>query len=393
MLFASVAVTRILGPEIVGHVGTSRLIMQYLSLSTLGVVFGMGQRVPVLNGMGETERAEGVRADVVRFVWMFSAFWMLLLGIGSLASPLWTDPTGLLVFAGGICMLVAALFQQFWNIDASNRKKFKAISFASMIVAVGALATIPMAYGGLVGGLGRLLFVSAIEIAALALLVKSAFRSSRRFRDMKGTILVGLPIMAQAFLHQFLFVIDRTFVRSLMGAEALGLYSLSTIIVGTALVLPQSLSRVLYPRAGEVFGRTGDPGEVARHLLKPVPYLIGVLLVATPLAFVLVGPAIRLILPEFQDGAGAARYAVLAGALATFSFATVYFSVVGRIRILIVFEVAALVLQFIVMQALYSRGMGLPAFSIATAVGFATLSTMTILWLVRVAMRGKPAAN
>lgn len=385
-LATSLVVARLLGPVLMGHLGTTRLVAFYLCLSALGVAQGMGQRVPVLRGQGDEAAIAAVRASTLAYV---AALCALFAAVAALATPcLWwllaDDGITALVVGGGALFAMATVFSQYVLVYMNSDKQFRAVSLSTLAAAGAALVTVPLAALGLAGATARLCLVGFAQGVAGWVLSRPPARMRLDAKQLRETLAVGLPIFCVSFLFTYSFALDRTLVRAWLGAEALGHYTIATLVVTTMTTATSALIAVIYPHCGELYGRTGDARATARAVLRPLPYLLLVLVIIVPAAAWAVAPVVRLVLPAFAPGIPAAQIAVIAGGFSLLSYCSVLFNVVRRQRYLILFAGAALPLQAWISWALWRVGWELSAFIIGACVslGAFAFGSLTLVGLV-----------
>lgn len=383
-LFASLMVARILGPVLTGHVGTARLIVQYIAPITLGINLGMSQRIPILRGAGQLDIARKVRNTTLWFnlvicVPVFCVFGLILIIFKGYLSQ-----TQTLVIGGAGLLFISGLLSNFIIVHMGAEKLFRFISLQTLIVALFTIVTIPAARWGLPGALSRLISLFFIEFALGWIFSRYCFQLKKDNDQLKETIKVGFPILIVAFIHQYTMVLDRTLVRSFMGAEYLGFYTPASIVIATAMIIPQMLTRVLYPSLSEVFGKTGDVRLVAGLVLKPLKWIFLVSIVCIPLGFFFIRPLILFAVPEFAPGIPAAQTAVLAAMAAVFGYGNFFFNMIRRQYYIMIFQLIGIIFQLSVSLILYYKGFGLTAFMIGTFIGIMIFGIVNnlFIWLI-----------
>ena len=129
---------------------------------------------------------------------------------------------------------------------------------------------------------------------------------------------IGVPIFLVGQLFAYWTVLDQTLVWWYMGKRGLGLYAIVIVAGGAMELLPAALSQVLYPRVAEQFGRTDDLASALKLVVKPIVATAAGMLVLIPVAWVLAGPAVRILLPKYTDAVPAMHWCLVAAFLSTF---------------------------------------------------------------------------
>ncbi|MBX3728624.1 MAG: lipopolysaccharide biosynthesis protein [Candidatus Sumerlaeia bacterium] len=388
VLVSSLVVARILGPELMGHYATARLLAFYAGPIHLGAPQGAEQQVPILRGAGDDARARDMKDSVFTLVLVEAGFLALFGAIVLLLSWTFDDAKAPIVLGGGAMLAAATMALHLVNIDLYVRKQFRAVSMKTLAASLVTVVSLPLVAFGLLGAVIRQIGLLAAEALAGVRFGKFDYRPCYRADLLRTAIRIGLPVCLMAFLQQYLTALDRTLVRVLLGAEALGIYAIAAVVSGLALALPQAFSNVLYPTVGERYGQTGDARQAAKDLLKPLPYLIAFLLPAMPIGVMLLPYPIELLLPSYVAGIPSARVAVLVCGFSILGYPTFYFYIVRRLGVLLGILSCSLVVQVLVSFALYHKGVGLVSFMIGTALATLCYAMLTNGYLILVA-RGR----
>jgi O-antigen/teichoic acid export membrane protein len=388
VLVSSLVVARILGPELMGHYATARLLAFYAGPLHLGAPQGAEQQVPILRGAGNDSRAREMKDSVFTLVLVEAGFLASFGAIILLLSWAFDDAKAPIVLGGGALLAAATMALHLVNIDLYVRKQFRAVSMKTMAASLVTVVSLPLVAFGLIGAVVRQIGMVGAEAFAGVRFGKFDYRPCFRRELLRTAIRIGLPVCLMAFLQQYLTALDRTLVRVLMGAEALGIYTIAAVVSGLALSLPQAFSNVLYPTIGERYGQTGDARQAAKDLLKPLPYLIAFLLPAIPVGILLLPYPIERLLPSYVAGIPSARIAVLVCGFSILGYPTFFFYIVRRLGVLLGILLCSLGLQVLVSFALHLTGFGLVSFMMGTALATLCYALLTNGYLILVA-RGR----
>jgi O-antigen/teichoic acid export membrane protein len=382
-LGSSLIVARFLGPTVMGHLGTARLIGQYGGLANIGANLGMGQQVPILRGKGDEDGIKAVKGVVLWYIYLLSMLGLLTIPI-FLFLPL--DWELRLVITGGVLFFIVSLFQQYINVNLSVERRFRQISLMNVGVAIVTALTIPAAFLALPGALARLVFLTGFEFVLGYYFIRCSLRGVFSWPVFSQVIKVGFPILVVAFLHQFTFVWDRTMVRALMGAEALGFYTISSLVISTSAIFPQAISRVLYPTVGEIYGRTKDAKKAAREVLRVFPWVLGMGLLVVPVGYFSIPPFVDFFLPKYSEGIVAAQVATLAATGIILCYSLFFFNIIRRVRYIILCEVFGVLCQSGVSYVCYTKyQLGLVSFSLGACVGLIVIATTSLFFVFLIA--------
>jgi O-antigen/teichoic acid export membrane protein len=113
---------------------------------------------------------------------------------------------------------------------------------------------------------------------------------------------LGVPLLAIAFLAQFLKSLDKLMIAKYLGFYEVGLYSLVMMAHTYVQSLHMMFAHVLFPNIQEEYGRHGSVHSIKQYLLKPVyafsvliPFLCGLCIFLVPLVT-------ELFIPTFAAG-------------------------------------------------------------------------------------------
>lgn len=368
-LLASFIVARLLGPVGMGHLGTARLIGLYLGPLHLGAPQGMGQQVPILRGAGQNEEAERLRSAVFALASVLSLAGVALAAIAFFIGLSIGEALVSWVLGGGILIFVFNLHSQYLTLALGNDKKFKAISLKTLGASLATLFTLPIVLWGFEAAIVRVWLISLCEVLVGVVVGRLVLHGRLNGATLKNAVRIGLPIFCLGFLQQYATVLDRTLVRVLMGSEALGIYTIASVVAGASIALPQAIVRVLYPSIGELYGATGNARVAARAVLKPMPILFAMAAVILTVGSLVVPPLVARFLPAYAAGIPSARLAVVCCAMALFAYGTFFFHLIRRVRYIFGALLAGLSLQVLVSIVLFKSGMDLLSFMAGTLIG------------------------
>src|SRR5262249_543656 len=177
-------------------------------------------------------------------------------------------------------------------VELSSRQAIANLLKAALTVAGGYLL-------GIYGVFAGLLTASIVQL----LLFHDALheRFERRFEPalLRPLLVDGMPMLGGAVAFETIRNSDRTVIGSMLGFEALGVYSVTQIVCQGIYYLPNALSTVMFPRFQERYGRTQDAMSLRTFVELPLLVLADVLLAATCVLLVALPPAIRAFLPAF----------------------------------------------------------------------------------------------
>ena len=319
-LIVSVVAAGVLGPIVFGTWSLISVIVQYANVFSLGVAAGAARALPIALGAGDDERA----AKVERTAQIAGALASLLaavLAMGIAIVLLFSELDGRV-----LVLIAAAVFvqQQVALRQALLRGRFQFQRAATAILLQGMVG---LALGLLLLPLGLIGLLSSRIVAGLAALGVSTrsreHRPSTRWDPEVAVDLVrqGFPIAAASAMFGVLITLDRWIVLAVFGDEAVGQYSLASIVMVGLLMIPMLVSQQVLARTAFRFGGDNDERELrrrARHqglLAGGLTGLAAIMIVASAIVLVprflpAYEPALA---PMAVSAVGAAAYALLSG--------------------------------------------------------------------------------
>ncbi len=371
---AYLVVARLLGPTLYGLWNGLLLILSNgVSYGHLGVLNAMNREIPYNHGRGEEAENRAI-IDVSFTTALISSG---LLAAACLAASLagsW-DPAE----AAGLRLLALLILLQqvqvFYELVLRSHTRFRAIaleqgllSFLLLTVVIG--LTILGGFRGFLWGQ-----IATYGIVALVLMRLAPVRPRLRWdwRRMVDLAQIGFPIMAVGFAYGMLTSLDRFMVIGFLGKEALGFYSLAFMAYGTMMLIPRSVSQMIYPRMAREYGRTGTAASLRRLVYRPVGLLFAVMTPLLLLAWLAGPPLIAWFLPQYTPGIPAFRLTLVAVFFLSFmgTFGN-FLNTVNRQRLYLGLQVCALALDFVLNWLALRAGYGI------TGVAGATLITQMV---------------
>ncbi len=261
-LLRNVLIARVMGPAAFGLWNLCTVALRLTTESHLGALSAVSAKVPIHRGAGRVEAARDVeRAGVTAAA--------LLGALAGVAAALVLRVAGgpRVLFAAALLGATAALQQQFFA-DATvlrARGGFRRVAVLQVVFAVVHLAgvwwLVPDHY--LTGALAAWAAGLLAAMAVARVRQREPLPVPLPLRGLASAVHAGFPAYLVGVTFTALLQVDRAIVGIGLGAEALGHYGI-LVIGGSALVfLPDALSGVLWPLAGEAYGRAReDPASL-----------------------------------------------------------------------------------------------------------------------------------
>lgn len=306
-MMSSFLVARYLMPADYGIWITLMLIPTYASIFCFGSVETLLKQYPNYIGRGEYFKAADVENSVQSSV-ILSAIGVMLIGVCFeiiVGHGKWLSIDGSIypiIFASGVSLLSAFFSNRF--VAHQNFRAVSVIDIFRSISSFGLLVTFSWLWGlkGVIAGY----VISELFICAFVSNLSWRFHGKGGLnfnpKQMFMTVRVGFPISIFWWIFIIQTSLDRVLSMSLLGKTATGYYGLGVAIVGAVVLLPQAISRVLYPKVNEMIGKDANSIAIFKTVLLPtrilsflLPLVIGIVVIATPFVY-------NQILPKYLPG-------------------------------------------------------------------------------------------
>jgi len=333
-LAAMAIILKFVSPEDLGTFQTVFLVVPYFAFVPLGVFNGLKRNIAFYNGQGNSEKA---RRQVATS--MIVAHVTALLGVVTGAVVFiynWYSGASSLILLCSIGLIVnLALFSYNTHYTAvfSGYKAFKElgnINIVRHVVSVGG-ALFPTILGAL-GLVLRRILLTTVALTVRIFLRRQDILNKSKFHipEYRDLVASGFPIMLSGYLNSIMVVADRSVVAVFLSAEELGYYALAGYLLNAIILLPQSFSLVLYPKAAEAFGRTGNPIVLRKYLFVSLFINALTLLPLGIFCFIFLEDIVLKLFPDYINGIKCAQIACFAVVLLSYSGVSVVFMVLKR---------------------------------------------------------------
>ncbi|MBY5923315.1 lipopolysaccharide biosynthesis protein [Ferrimonas balearica] len=260
---------KLLGPEALGLFALLNLFPTYSTYLHLGARSSLRYQVPRLKGQGETEQIDALKNSV----YWGSLILNLVLALMILGYATFGTEDSVTRF-GLVCAAISVVLVWAFDHRMAELKSEERFGTLARITA--------LRYGlqfaltlGLILTLGILGAFLALPIC-LALLYWSAREGSPRQRQpwewqqFLHQVRLGFPILMLELVSLSLRLLDKLLVAWLLGLEALGYYTLGTMLLGPLMNLPGAAREVSEPKLMQETGYEASGQRLARHYWRPM---------------------------------------------------------------------------------------------------------------------------
>jgi len=134
-----------------------------------------------------------------------------------------------------------------------------------------------------------------------------------RISDIRELIHIGFPMLVSGYIFTLLMVADRSLIALWMGPESVGHYTLASMIVTALMIVPGTLSSILYPKAAIAYAQESDPSALRKFVLISLSLNLGLLAPILLISYIVLEPFTLIFLPAYVEGLPAAKIALLSG--------------------------------------------------------------------------------
>lgn len=400
LMLRGVIAARLLGPAGYGAWHAINLVFDYGANATLGAQQGLDQVIPTRIADGDAARLQRtMRGGLFAIVILTLAYGAFLLAYLTRES----SDGAILSFwgvTGVLTALACVLCMNLSNFHTTLLRSYGDIHSVStwfmLQGAIGALLGL-----GLIPWLGAWGLLWGWLIANLVALAYARWRSrpevpflARPEREGLELLRIGLPIFFYLGSATILRTVDRIVVLRFLGAEALGYYGISIMVLNLLMYVPDSLSYVLYPQFLTAYRAAGDRPEAIRdQALRALKTLAVAMPALAGIAYLCGRDAVLWVLPSYLPGATPLRVMCFAAVgLAISSLASMLLMTTRRQMQLVPVALVVTALGAALDIAVLRAGHGIAGVAWATLATYVVNGSL-VLWLAGRALELSPGAS
>lgn len=331
---AMLIIMRFVNPADLGTYQTVFLIAPYFALAPMGVFNGLRRNIAFYNGQANAEKASRQNATS-KFVAHVIAAMGVITGTVVFACFWNRDASHLTLLCCLGLIVYLALFSYNTHFAAvfSGYKAFKELGNINVVRNI--VSVVGAGFPVFFGALG-LVFRSVLSTASVlavrifsntnGLAVKSRFHKDE-YWDL---LYSGFPIMLSGYLSSIMIVADRSVVAAFLTMEDVGQYALAGYLLSAVVMIPQSFSLVLYPKAAEAYGRTANPQVLRKYVFIALLVNLSATLPLGLFCYVFLEKIVVHLFPNYLGGLRCAQIACITAIALSYSGANIVFMVLKR---------------------------------------------------------------
>lgn len=284
-----------------GYFRSFAIITGYVFFLQLGFFDLLSRFYPYYMGKGQTERALSI-AEIAQ-AWILSV--TIIVNIVYIAFALFNLATGnWRGFLAWLVQIISALSFFYGGYLAATYRSgrdFGVLARVSVFASIANLSTLPVfllqPYVALTlrSCVGNVVNISLLHI-------KRPLRVAWRFtwREWRELVVVSLPMFAAGYGTSLgWIVIETTIVLHFLGTQALGLWTMSFLVLDASNNLAQAIVAVYHPRIIEVFGRTESARSSLAICRKPLLLSVPSMLLLAIIGIALLPLVIPVLMPNY----------------------------------------------------------------------------------------------
>ena len=361
---------RKLGPATWGTWQLLYLILAYSSFIHLGVINGMNREIPVLNGRGDQNSVNLIRAVSLGTVSVSS----IMAGFVIFIFALTTDAiTATVPLRWMPMLLIIYLLHRYLEVYLRSDKSFGHVSLQQLFLAiVFPTIAIPLLITQKLPGyiIGQII---AIFLTCLFIIMTSSLHLRVRFSVSESIRLlrIGFPIMTAGILYALMMTVDRVVISTFLTIQQLGYYSLSILVMGSLTLIPMVVGQQIYPRMAEAWGRASKCKELTPWIRRQVIMSISLTAPMILVAYIILPPTVKHFLVEYTSGISAMKITLVAPLFwgLTSAFGN-FLNTVDKQSYLLLFQILAVCFNIVLNIVFIRVGLGITGVAIGTTLAF-----------------------
>lgn len=293
------AVSKMLGPEMLGYWGIFHIITAYYSYANLGATNGLTRELGIALGRNDKEKIHKVTGSA-------HAIQLLLPGLATICLVIYglflSSPLNLVFIAAGIAGFIL-LYEETLSRIINSFEKHKILAGINIWRSIiSFLIVIPLVYiGGLQGRIFAALLLGTVMLFITLNKLPLKLNLSFDKQAIGDLIRVGFPIAMAGFLTANFYLVDRLVITKFLTLKELGYYVFAFYLVTVIKSIKQTIAGILYQRQNIVFGEDGESKQrrlflISRSAAFFTTDLTGVI---SGLLLIVFSFAVKYFLPEY----------------------------------------------------------------------------------------------
>lgn len=300
-------------PEDLGVIQTVLLVATYASFLHLGVFSGLNRNLAYYKAKGDVLTMQ----DEVNTSYRVSYLVAFVSGLIGLSILIYYYINGFEIIYLLSCILLIVslvLTPLITNIEATY-KSGQEFGRLGDIKNVQSLVYLIVSFlPSIIGAFGRIIAGSINLIVGFFLrLKKPPYKCTGKgsWKAFKDLLYTGFPILFSGYVWSIINVMDKTYIAASFTPKEVGLFTISGYCITLFMMIPTSISALLYPKAAAIYGETGSKEALVGFWRKSLLLMIVVLIPIIIVAYFVLPIVVNFVMPKYVEGIQTARITLL----------------------------------------------------------------------------------
>jgi O-antigen/teichoic acid export membrane protein len=281
---------RYIEPSLLGIGALFSILEVYSTFSRLGIINGLGRELPYLLGKNKYDEAKKIASTALGYSIISNSFLFVIVPVFIYNFEFDSNNSSHLYSL--IVIIFRVLFSSYTNylsVTFRTGESFINLSKIQNVLSGIKLLSLPLViYWGFYGLLLRELILSLLEMLFFHIKRPLKVEVGLEKDSFLSLIKVGFPLFLVSYLVSIIETFPRLYIAKFGTISDLGLFSPVIIILGIAVILPNSIASYMYPKMSYEFGQHANKTKLWNvvkftaliSLLSSVPMCVVVYFVA-----------------------------------------------------------------------------------------------------------------
>ena len=293
-----------------GFYSTANIVLTYLNYMQLGVLNSYNRDFPNAIGEGNQNRVKKLKDVTVTYIIVVYLAVGIIISAGAIICASFNG-IKIEVAYGIVLMCIVALISNVVSVFTVEYKSYGKFRYAAIItivstfvqVIIGGAFVYHIGYYGIYVALILFNFSSLILLTKRFKEVSFSFDTSYIFQQVK----TGFPLLVNSLIWTLIMTSDQFIILAFRDSEYLGLYSVAQTVFSVMVLIPQTVSQVMYIKLSGLYGQTNDKKLLLSATLKASKILMIVSCSILALTYTVIPEFVGFFMPLYKDGIGSAR--------------------------------------------------------------------------------------
>ena len=312
---SNVIATAYIIPSEMGVYQSILLIGTYVSFLHLGVFNGLNRNIAFYKAQNRNDIVQS-QVNTAHSVAQIVSLIGLLIGIFYFFYVVFSERNNVYLLASLLLIfnLVITPFKTQMETTYRSGQDFKALGFIiykeNIVYLLSSLLPIFIGYiGKIISDTIRLIFGFWLRWNGRP--IKHTDKGT--IESSKELIKTGFPLLLGGYLWSVFVIADQTFIALKFSIADLGVYTLSRLIIIALMFIPTALNAILYPKAANLYGRTGEAFTLRSFWAKSLLLFILMIVPLVILAYFFLPLIVNRFMPDYISGLPSAMINLFTG--------------------------------------------------------------------------------